>query len=211
VILRFTQRAAGRPASPRRYPRRAPVVLFLVLLVSQALAAPRAPKPGIVGLGARMDAERALVSFRVDNALTPEAVERIQSGIQVTFKHRIDVVAPRSFPIPDKTIARTVIRTRTDYDSLTGRYTLIRSIEFKTRNKGAIEPREDRRSTESVEEMRRWMTEFDEIDVYDPARPFSLFSGRDLRVRVRSELGRRYLLLIFPSTIDVNADCSLEP
>ena len=55
--------------------------------------------------------------------------------------------------------------------------------------------------------MRRWMTEFEELPVYDPARPLN---GRELRVRVRSELGRRYVMWIFPSTVDASAGCELE-
>ncbi len=179
----------------------------LVALPPTALAGAQL-RASIGGLGARLDADRAIVSFHVDHGLPAETIERIHAGIEVTFKHRVDVVALRWFPIPDKTLARTLIKTRAGYDSLTGRYSLLRSIEFKTARKGAIAPRQERRSTDSVDEMRRWMTEFEEVPVYDPAR---LLEGRKLRVRVRSELGRRYLLLIFPSTIDARADCSLEP
>jgi hypothetical protein len=186
-------------------------LLIWSLLLLGPVAGLQAADPGraaIDGLEARRDDGRAIVSFQVSNGVSADSLERIDSGIEVMFKHRVEVVGPRTFPIPDKTFARTVIKTRARYDSLTGRYSLTRSIEFKTKRKNAIEPIHEQHSTESPDEMRRWMTEFREVQVHDPARPFG---DRELRVRVRSDLGRRYLLLIFPSTIDAHAACNLEP
>lgn len=184
------------------------LLLPLLLVAGVATEAAGPARARIDALEARLDAERAIVSFRVTNGVSAESLERIDSGIEVMFRHRVEVVDPRTFPMPDKTLARTVIKTRARYDSLTGRYSLTRSIEFRTKRKNEIEPVHERQSTESADEMRRWMTEFREVPAHDPARPFS---GRELKVRVRSDLGRRYLLFIFPSTIDVHADCNLEP
>ena len=52
------------------------------------------------------------------------------------------------------------------------------------------------------------MTEFDRLPALElPERA----RGAKLRVRVRSTLGRRYVMFLFPARIDVSAERSLEP
>jgi hypothetical protein len=171
---------------------------------------PERTKPKIVGLEATLEGDRAIVSFRVSGGLSAEAEERIHSGIPVALRHRIEVNAKRGFPLmPARTLARTIVETRVEYDSLTRRYELIRTVEHKLRRKkmGPL-VEEQRRITESVDEMRAWMTELEAIPVFDPA---TTLEGNKLRVEVQSSLGRKYVLWVFPTTDSVSAEIRLEP
>jgi hypothetical protein len=171
---------------------------------------PERAKPKIVGLAATLEDDRAVVSYRVSGGLSDEAEERIHSGISVALRHRIDVQAKRGIPLmPARTMARTIVETRVEYDSLTRRYDLVRKIEHKLKRKkmGPL-GEEQRRITDSVDEMRAWMTELEEIPVFDPA---VTLEGNRLRVRVQASLGRKYILWVFPTTHSVSAEVRLEP
>lgn len=178
--------------------------------LAAAPSAEEALKPGIEGLTARIESDQARVSYELEGVMDAEVEERIQSGIPVTFRHKVQVLSKRGVPLmPSKVIAQTLIETRVEYDSLTRRYDLLRSIEHKVRQKrqGPLTD-EQRRLTDSVEEMRDWMSRFDEIPVFDPARELR---GRALRVRVEVNLGRRYILFVFPATRSVSAEIPLGP
>ena len=150
-----------------------------------------------------------MVSFRVDNGITDDTLERIHSGIPVTFRHKIELVARRGFMLPAKVLVRVVIETGVQYDPLTRRYDLLRRIELKGRRKRETPPpREEAQQTLSVDEMRAWMTEFSEVAVFDPFRPIV---GERLRVRVSSSVGRRYVWSIFPANLTASAEWMLEP
>jgi len=184
-------------------PRLAIAALVLLGGARAALA-----KPAIDGLEARFEGERLYVSFDVTDAFSEDTLERIQSGIPVSFLHRIDIVRKRVMLWPAKDLARTRVVTEATYDSLTRQYSLLRRTEFKTRRKDdALPPDEQRRTTESQEEMKRWMTELRDVPVYDPSRELP---DDGLRLRVESSLGRHFVLLIFPSTIDASAERRLE-
>ena len=182
--------------------------MLLQLSPGPVAAASKKPHVRIDGLEATLEHDRATVSFRVTNGLSENAIERIHSGIEVEFEHRVEIVARRSFLMPAERLAQTMIRTRAAYDSLTGRYSLYRTLNFRTRPRNTVEPLNDFLSTDSFEEMRRWMVELKEIPVFDPSRSLD---GKKLRVRVRSNVGRRYVLLIFPSAIDAHAEQGLSP
>ena len=92
---------------------------------------------------------------------------------------------------------------------MTRRYDLLRRVEHRMRQKkqGPL-TEEQRKLTDSLEEMRDWMTRFDEIPVFDPTRELR---GRAMRVRVEVNLGRRYVLFVFPGTRSVSAETPLGP
>jgi len=189
------------------------VLVVLVLLIGPLWAVPalaESPKPAIEELSASVENDRAWVSYDILGAMDEELEERIQSGIPVTFRHKIQVLSKRGVPLmPSKVIAQTLIETRVEYDSLTRRYELLRSIEQKVRQKklGPL-TEEQRKLTDSLEEMRDWMTRLEAIPVFDPTRELR---GRSLRVRVEVNLGRRYILFVFPGTRSVSAEIPLEP
>jgi len=188
--------------------------LLLGTMAPALLAAPLVAqdRPAIEDLNARLEDNRALVSFRVAGAISADTEELIHSGIPVLFRHKLEVLVKRNFPVmplPAKTLARTVVETRVEYDSLTRRYDLLRSIEHKS-GKKKLRPAIEQQTlvTESMDEVRKWMTELEEISVYDP---FRALQGEKLRVQVEVSLGRRYVLFIFPGTLTVSAEIPLGP
>jgi len=188
-------------------------LLVLGLLAAPVLSAPASaqpPKPAVEDLVARIEEDRAWVSYDLIGVMDAEVEERIQSGIPVTFRHKLEVLSKRGVPLmPSKVLAQTTIETRVEYDSLTRRYDLLRRIEYRIRQKrqGPL-TEEQRKLTDSLEEMRDWMTRFDQVPVFDPTRELR---GRALRVRVEVNLGRRYILFIFPGTRSIAAEIPLGP
>lgn len=183
---------------------------FLATPVGAEPDSPVPTKPGVEALAVSPEGGRAWVSYEVARVMDAEVEERIHSGLPVTFRHKIQVLSKRGVPLmPSKVIAQTTIETRVEYDSLTRRYDLLRRIEHKIRQKkqGPL-TEEQRRLTDSLDEMRSWMTRFDRIPVFDPARELQ---GRSLRVRVEVNLGRRYILFVFPGTRSVSAETPLGP
>jgi len=167
-------------------------------------------KPSIEDLEVALSGERVVVSFRLVGGLDDEALERIHSGIALTFRHRLDVVAKRAMPlVPAKVLARSRVASTVEYDSLTRRYHLYRSVEHESDVKKLAPPiDETTATTNSLDEVRSWMTEFRDLLVYDPSRTFP---ERELRIRVRSSLSRRYVMWIFPSTVSASAERTIEP
>jgi len=187
--------------------------LFAILTVLPAFAGGgtgTAEKPRIDGLTVHVVQPRALVSYRVAGGVTESALERIHSGLPVTFKHHLQVFAVRRFRmIPDKELARTVIETTAEYDSLTRQYKLTRRTEYWTRRrKDAPPPEETQRTTESVDELRSWMTELEDVAVYDPTRQLP---DQTLLVKVESVVGERFALLMFPTAVGASAETRVDP
>jgi Domain of unknown function (DUF4390) len=156
--------------------------------------------PQIESLAARWDGTAALVTYRVTGGLTDDARERIQSGIPVRFRHRIELRSRRAMPIwPSRELGQTTVETQVDYDSLTQQYRLRRDI--RVRGAERPEPITEEAVTDSAEEMEAWMTQL--VDVRVP--PSSGNASGTLRVRVDVTLDRRWVLLVFPSTVDASA------
>lgn len=151
---------------------------------------------------------RILVSFEIDGALTEEVRERIHSGIEMSFRHRVDLLSKRAFPLwPRKLVGRTVVTTTVQYDSLTRRYRLERETGGKSWPKEQTPPESvESRSTSSAAEMESWMTDVEEVALPSPPDR----QEARLKVRVRSELGRRFVFYLVPWTYAATAELSLE-
>jgi hypothetical protein len=163
----------------------------------------------IAGLTAGVEDGELLVSFRLDNAFPTEVRERLHSGNAISFRHRVDMILRRPFWLtPNKLLGRTVVETKVEYDELTRQYKLYRRTENKTKVKDdPFLDLEVRRTTESLDEAVDWMTVLDEVPL--PWR--ADLSGSDrLRVRVHSNLGRRFVLQVIPSSYSVTAELRLE-
>jgi hypothetical protein len=183
---------------------------LLALPVQVGADSPRKPKPHVGDLEASLDGDRYLVSYTLEETMTPEVEERVHSGIPVKFKHRVEVKLKRGFPVlVDKVLSRVVVESGVKYDTLTRQYELWREIEQRPRKKGrdpAIE--EQRRATDSLDEMRAWMTRLERVPVLRPVKEQPI---EKLRVRVEVVLGRSYVMWIFPTTDSVAEEIPLEP
>lgn len=180
------------------------------IVLAGALAAPHdglseelAPAR-IENLEVRSDEDAIRVSFDLRDAFDEEVLDRIRSGLAVTFRHRVELLARRLIPVvPSKVLGRTVIETSARYDSLTRQYYLSRRTTCDPCGPSS-EPVIDEASTVATDltDAQAWMSSL--RDVLLPAPPAD--NERKLRVRVRSVLGRRYRLLIFPTEDSADAE-----
>jgi hypothetical protein len=192
-----------------RAPRAAGIAVAASLVLGAAARADEAA-PTVQIVDVRPEGLALLVSFRVEGAFGADVVEQIDSGMAVTFEHRVDLLAKRPVPlVPAKLLSRTVVATTARYDTLTRQYYLERRTVRET-----PEAADDANAavvtsaTTERGEMEAWMTSVADAPI---AAPPAEFQQRKLRVRVRTELGRRYRLLIFPFTIDAEAERLLRP
>ncbi len=160
-------------------------------------------------LEARIQDNEILVSFTLTNAIGDEVVERLHSGIPITFRHKVDLFVRRPFfMVPNKLLERTVVETAVEYDSLTRQYRLERRTDSKTEQADdALLDLEVRRSTESLQEAVDWLTVVRDVPLI--LRPGVPPSDR-LRIRVNSNLGRKFVLLMFPSNYSVSVELRLS-
>lgn len=167
------------------------------------------PQPSIEVLEARRDGETVVISYRVDALLPAEVLERIHSGIPLRFRHRIELLEKRPGLFSgDRVHARATVEARVAYDSLTQRYELSRSIAVSTRaGESTAEPAEQSQVVDSEQEMRRFLSEVRELGLFDP--PVAGEGTPRLTVRIEVVLGRRWILLVIPSTETVAAELEL--
>src|SRR3954468_11441982 len=159
-------------------PLRATFVLLAALLMGQAaqtLQVVPLPRDGEV-----------LVSFKLDEALTDDIKDAIQSGLTVRFIYKVELRRSSAVWV-DRTIKSAVVGANVKYDNLTRRYSVTRTVD------GRIEWAE---TTAKEEEAWRWLTS-------DFAR-MSLFRGVQLEpnaeyyVRVRANASPRNATFLWP-------------
>jgi hypothetical protein len=188
------------------------VVVAVIAFASVGAVCPtvhaRTEKPSIEALEVGRDAGRVRVSYRLEECLSEEAHERIASGIPLRFKHKIEIVERRPGLFSrDRVFSRTIVETGVQYDSLTERYELTRAIELKSRrDQPEVEPIEETEQTTSEEEMLRWLTEVRGAPLLLPDRGETV----EYHVRVEVSIGRKWFLLIIPTTHTVQLEAPAE-
>jgi len=89
-------------------------LVFLVVLVSPVLSADTSPKPGITDIHGEAKGKKATVHFTLRNAFSPEMVEALKSGIEISFK----------------TVVRVKRHHRNWFDTTIGEITFSRSVRY---------------------------------------------------------------------------------
>ncbi len=182
----------------------------VLVLTAIALAHGSDRDASVSDLAVRRDGERFLVSYRVEGAFSPDLVERIGSGLEIAFVHRVEILVKRFLPLlPSRLEGRTTVEATVRYDSLTRQYYLVRRLTREMAGDdapGAVE--ETRTATSSLSETEAWMTSIVDVPLPPPSKSES---DRKARIRVRSTLGRRYRLLLFPGNETVDAEKELTP
>jgi hypothetical protein len=113
------------------------------------------------------------VSFQLAGAFSEEIRETIRSGLPTTFLY--DFELRRGVPAwVDRTIAVTTVQASVQYDNLTRRYHLTRSIDGRV---------EEALVSDDEEEVERWMTRFDRLPLF---RTMGLEENSEYYVRVRA-------------------------
>jgi hypothetical protein len=114
---------------------------------------------------------QVLVSFTLNDAYNNAVHETIASGLRTTFTYELELrtVVPGWI---DRTIAHTTVTTSDQYDNLTRRHTLTRTVDGRV---------EEVTVTEDESIVKTWLTQWNRVPVCDTAK---LDATRDYYVRI---------------------------
>lgn len=113
-----------------------------------------------------------LVSFELADGFTDDVRAAIQSGLTTSFTYTVDL----RLDVPiwvDRTVASATVTASVDYDNLTRRHHLARTLD------GRIE---DARVTDDEEVVRQWLTHFERLPLFETA---DVEPNREYYIRVR--------------------------
>ena len=117
--------------------------------------------------------EQVLVSFTLNDGFTDEVRAAIQSGLKTTFTYATEL----RLDVPgwvDRTMATSTATSSVEFDNLTRRYTLTRSIDGKV---------VDTRTAEDERAVRLWLTVLQRLPLF---RTSVLEANREYYVTVRA-------------------------
>ena len=112
---------------------------------------------------------RVVVSFELNDAYSDAVREAIASGLRTTFTYQLELRTPAWI---DRTIGTTIVATTDQYDNLTRRHTLTRTVDGRV---------EDVLVTEDEAVVRTWLTKWNRVPVAETSK---LDPARDYYVRV---------------------------
>ncbi len=164
-------------------------IKMLFVLLSAISAAPSlAGGPEVSQLSYRTEDSRILVSFITINAFPPEIEQRLQSGLEVEFRHFVEIMSPRWYWWNAKPLRRQ-IQTKIKYDNLTKQYTFTKIVDG-----GLIESE----TTSVFTDIQKWMTSFQDINL---GQIQDLGDGRFF-IRAKTDIMKRNVFLFIPWDID---------
>jgi hypothetical protein len=114
-----------------------------------------------------------VVSFELAEAYTNEVREAIASGLRTTFTYDVQLRSVGTLWV-DRTIATVIVAISDQYDNLTRRHSLTRTVDGRVDEVLVT-------ADESV--VRKWLTTFTRLPLYPTS---TLDSGRDYYVRIRA-------------------------
>lgn len=126
-----------------------------------------------------------LISFSMPDGFTDDVRAAIRSGLRTTFTYTVDLRAEVPAWV-DRTIASAVVSTAVQYDNLTRRHTVVRTLDGRT---------EQAQVTESDAEVRQLVTTIDRLALF---RTIRLEPNREYYVRVRAEVRPRNAAFLWP-------------
>ena len=112
---------------------------------------------------------RVVVSFELNDAYNEEVREAIASGLRTTFTYQLELRTPAWI---DRTVGTAIVSATDQYDNLTRRHTLTRTVDGRV---------EDVLVTEDDAIVKTWLTKWSRVPVADTAK---LDPTRDYYVRV---------------------------
>ncbi|HZI80073.1 MAG TPA: DUF4390 domain-containing protein [Vicinamibacterales bacterium] len=164
----FTQ--GGTPRTPRR--GRVAVCLVALLALSAVRAFAQTSAEGLRVVPLVRD-DQVLVSFSLNDGFTDEVRAAIQSGLKTTFTYATEL----RLDVPgwvDRLMGMSTATSSVEYDNLTRRYSMTRSIDGKV---------VDTRSAEDERAVRLWLTVLQRLPLY---RTTVLEANREYYVTVRA-------------------------
>ena len=149
--------------------------LVVCLLALLALTAGRASAQTSEGLRVvpLVRDDQVLVSFTLADGFTDEVRAAIQSGLKTTFTYAAEL----RLDVPgwvDRTMATSTATSSVEFDNLTRRYTLTRTIDGKSVDKVVVE---------NERAVRLWLTALERLPLF---RTWVLEGNREYYVAVRA-------------------------
>ena len=164
----FIQSGTLRPGASR-----ASLALCLLTLVGLAAAPADAQTSEGLRVVPLVRDEQVLVSFTLNDGFTEEVRAAIQSGLKTTFTYAVDL----RLDVPgwvDRTMGTSTATSSVEYDNLTRRYSLSRSIDGKV---------VETHVTEDERTVRQWLTSVQRLPLF---RTYMLENNREYYVSVRA-------------------------
>jgi hypothetical protein len=148
------------------------VWLWCVMLAAAGALASAAESLRIVPI---VHDDQVLVSFDIADAFTPDVREAIASGLRTTFTYDVELrmIVPAWV---DRTIATAIVSTSDQYDNLTRRHSLWRTVDGRV---------EQASVTEDEAQVRKWLTTLDQLPL---CRTSKLEPNREYYVRINARL-----------------------
>lgn len=128
-----------------------------------------------------------LISFELSDGFTDDVRAAIHSGLRTTFTYHVDLRAEVPAWI-DRTIASAVVSTAVQYDNLTRRHTVVRTLDGRVEHSQVVE---------NDAEVRQLVTIIDRLPLF---RTMNLEPNREYYVRVRAEVRPRNAAFLWPWT-----------
>ncbi len=126
--------------------------------------------------------DQVLVSFEVADAYANDVRDAISSGLRTAFSYDVELrMIVRGWV--DRTIATTVIGTSDQYDNLTRRHRLVRTIDGRVAESLV---------TEDEAVVKQWLTTLSRLPLCETSR---LDPNRDYYVRISAHVPHRTSLL----------------
>lgn len=119
--------------------------------------------------------DEVLVSVDFTDAYTPEVADVIASGLRTTVSYDVELRMHAALWL-DRTIATAVVTTTDQYDNLTRRHTLTRSVDGRVQETSV---------TDDANIVRRWLTSLNRVPL---CRTWKLEPARDYYVRIRARV-----------------------
>jgi hypothetical protein len=126
-----------------------------------------------------------LISFSLADGFTDDVRAAIKSGLKTTFTYTVDLRAQAPAWL-DRTIASAVVSTSVQYDNLTRRHTVVRTIDGRV---------EEAQVVEDDGEVRQLVTTITRLALF---RAVKLEANREYYVRVRAEVRPRNAAFPWP-------------
>jgi hypothetical protein len=144
--------------------RRSTVWALLLLLTGAAVMA-----QGALRINTLTYNNQVVVSFELNDAYDESVRDAIASGLRTSFTYTLELRTPAWI---DRTIGTTIVTTTDQYDNLTRRHTLTRTVDGRV---------DEVLVTEDNAAVKTWLTKLSRVPVADVAQ---LDPARDYYVRV---------------------------
>jgi hypothetical protein len=142
---------------------------FLVWSMLFVLAAATVQSQETLRITTFINGNRVVVSFELNDAYNEAVREAIASGLRTTFTYQLELRTPAWI---DRTVGTAIVSATDQYDNLTRRHTLTRTVDGRV---------EDVLVTEDDAIVKTWLTKWSRVPVADTAK---LDPTRDYYVRV---------------------------